>query len=126
DQRLRCASSLKSNTTLPRCASSRVARNFLVAPAISGVGLRDATFPWPKMFNADQEPNKDKAEARKIPLFMHALYRANASRSSRTHLSSPRIVLPFCIGPLRRIGRYVKTCHASKTHVMKVANFARL
>ena len=87
DQCLRCASSLKSKTTLPRWASSSVARNFFVAATIPAVGAPGAEFVWAKLFNP--APNNGiKTSA--IFLFIAKLKRNPSYASTRTKRSSSK------------------------------------
>src|SRR5258705_11669724 len=83
DQRLRCASSLKAKTTLPRWASSRVARNFFVAATIPAVGAPGVEFVWAKLF--DPAPtNKIKTSA--MFLFIAKLKRNPSHGSTRARV----------------------------------------
>jgi hypothetical protein len=85
DQRLRCASSLKSKTTLPRWASSSVARNFFVAATIPAVGAPGVEFVWAKLFNP--APN-NRIKTTAIFWFIAKLNRNPCHGSIRTKGSS--------------------------------------
>ena len=83
DQRLRCASSLKSKTTLPRWASSSVARNFFVAATIPAVGAPEVEFVWAKLF--DPAPN-NRIKTSAIFWFIAKLKRNFSHGSTRTRV----------------------------------------
>jgi len=63
DHRLRCASSLKSKTTLPRWPSSSVARNLSAAAVISPAALSVAGVRWANVSRANQAPANARTDA---------------------------------------------------------------
>ena len=91
DQRLRWASSLKSKTTLPRWASSSVARNFFVAATIPTVGAPGVEFVWAKLLSARPAPNNTIKTSATF-LFMAKLKRnpSHGSRRTAVHRTSPK------------------------------------